>query len=173
MNHVPIRVLLVGPLLCALAFSQAIAKTEPVDSLEVADSLAGDTATKDSKAKESGPNPPAPIVAQPITAASGLSLLAERPAADYMTFSDTPAAEVALRFAKEYRTSVILIGDGSTKIRGQVSKQKTQIEMLKGLFPSPEWAVVSHAGSFIITPKPSLRLRPISFPAITSAKTTD
>lgn len=173
MNLVPDRFFLVGSLMFALAAPSAIAQSEPVDSLEVADSLASETATKDTISKDTVAKPPAPIVAQPVTVAPGLSLLPERPAADYMTFSDTPAAEVTLRFAREYRTSVILIGDGSTKIRGQVSKQKTQIEMLKGLFPSPEWSVVSHAGSFIIAPKPTLNFRPISFSAIHSTKTTD
>jgi hypothetical protein len=91
--------------------------------------------------------------------ARAVSILPSRPEATEMHFSATPAAEVALRFAREYRVSVVFSGDGSTVITGWTPRTDSIEEMLRAVFTEPEWSVKTQAGTYLVTARPTLTFR--------------
>lgn len=104
-------------------------------------------------------NTPAPL--DRPDAASGVSPLPERPMAVEFTFAGTPVKEVILRLGNEYGLSFVFMGDSGQKISGKFSRAEEPAEVLGRVFPSPQWTVRKHAGSWLITETP-----PVIFPTI-------
>ena len=111
--------------------------------------------------------------AAPLEAASQLAPLLERPASEYLTFVGTPAAEAALRFSNEYRISVVFMGDGRLPVSGSAKRGEPILEMLRGVFQSPEWTVTHHAGSYLVAGKPSVSFRSIALTSIAPKKSSN
>lgn len=121
------------------------------------------------KSKDSLENPPAPSLPQessslikPLDQAAGIALLPSRPESESMRFDNVAAAEVVLRFAREYRASIVFSGDGSLPITGWVEKGKSVDTMLRAIFPENTWIITSNATSVLVTQRPKLTFRKIT-----------
>jgi hypothetical protein len=76
--------------------------------------------------------------------AAGKAILPDRPTSAFMKFAHSTAAEAALRFADEYRVSVVFSGDGTTPVNGEFSRCDDLVAMAQKVFPSPDWTVSKH-----------------------------
>ena len=94
--------------------------------------------------------------------ANGTALLPSRPESPGIDFSSTTAAELVLRFAREYHASVVLLGDGSTKMTGSIHRSDSTLDMIQQAFPQPDWAVDVQGTTYLVTQRSSLSFRRIS-----------
>ena len=94
--------------------------------------------------------------------ANGTALLPSRPESPGIDFGSTTAAELVLRFAREYHASVVLLGDGSTKMTGSIHRSDSTLDMIQQAFPQPDWAVDVQGTTYLVTQRSSLSFRRIS-----------
>ena len=102
------------------------------------------------------------VVTKLADQAAGFALLPSRPEPDSMRFNNVAAAEVVLRFAREFRSSIVFSGDGSLPITGWTVKGKSVDTMLRTIFPENAWIVTSTPTSVLVTQRPVLTFRKIT-----------
>jgi len=121
---------------------------QPKDSLE--------TPTAQAPALEN------PTLTKQVDQAVGVALLPARIETETMRFDNVAAAEVVLRFSREYRASIVFSGDGSIPVTGWTTKGKSVETMLRAIFHENMWTVTTTATSVLVTQRPSLTFRKIT-----------
>ena len=119
-------------------------------------------------AQQPAPVAPAPVVLDKpaalkpdTTVATGMSILPARPVAATMTFGNVTAGEAILRFATEYNTAIVLIGDANLKVNGTIQRTDDLVGMLRAVFTPPIWTVTPKEGSVVVASADGLTLRHI------------